>query len=199
MNKLKNSLLFLTLSSVLACIPAHTQENKRDYKAELNLELDAKRKEVCEQTYLAPRTFYLTSRSSGVFNDYARSFDRLLYPKLRKASFAGSGYVTFAITIASTGALKSFNIYSSNGSQELNELVKRSVESGAPYTSFSSKMKAVADEIFFVRTVTSKGFRIPATSESRLSDGEVRASIEQVKELTELNNKLYREVCGSPN
>ena len=73
------------------------------------------------------------------------------------------------------------------------------MESGAPYTSFSSKMKAVADEIYFVRTVKSKDFRIPATSESRLSSEEVPVSREQVKELIELHNKLYREACGSPN
>ena len=202
MKKQKVSLAFLLLYGALVCLPVLAQEQQSDRNAELSLrkkELEDIRKEVCDQLAAMPRTHYLSSNSNRIFRDYAQNFDKRLNAKLDKSPTSQSGFVTFFVTISSNGDLAKLDVANSSGSEGMPELVKRLIQSNAPFPKFSPKMTSSADELFFVRTVQSKGFHIPRTLHQSVSAEEVRESSERVKELTERHEKLYKETCVSRN
>ncbi len=180
--------------------PVFAQDAGVDTKAALELqrkELDAQIKEICDHPLVFPRTYYLKSTDKGSFYKYARNIDKLLDSGIRKSSSGQTGYVAFAVRVASSGDLISIEILRSEGSEEIGELVKRLLQSGAPYPAFSPKMKSVADEMVIVRTVKSDHYRIPPASSPQESEEAIKATKERIEQLTEENDRLYKRLCGS--
>ena len=181
-------------------LPGFAQDVGVDPKTDLEIkrkELNVQIEQICDHPLTFPRSYYLSSKDKGDFYEYARNIDKSLDMGLRKSPSMQHGYATFAIRIASTGVVTSIEILKSEGSEEIGELVKRLVQSSAPYATFSPKMKSAADEIVYFRTVKTNNYRIPPNTPLKISEEEIRARKDKLKELTEVYDRLYKNVCGS--